>query len=314
MRVLLVVVTVVVASLFGTPFAQAQNSGSGESLPSGRAIVDGFDALGVKKAPVAVVRSIDRGYDAKQVVEGLASSTLEQDGRIISDDESVSPASQPAGVIKHNGADGGRISVTRLRRAVARLGHEGSILEKHFEIAKRGGDFSATGELLLLAALNGYTPEQLILDLLLADHEAFEVGPATGSSSIEIVLIDEEGDLIAPEGTPIPHDVLAQDWIKEITPDLPTTGTYSITFTTSSGSCEPSSVATGTLLDETFTLVDPDGSAVAFAVAKDGHFSGSEGGINIKARVKLTTVKGTWSFGGDEPCSGFFRGNLTFTG
>ncbi len=166
--------------------------------------------MGVKKAPVAIVRSVDRGYDGGQVAAGLATRELTKTGQIVSDRGRVSPSGEPGGVIKHNGAAGGSVSAKQVKKSVVR--EERSTWLEHALSGKASGDAKAQALIaaMVLAALNGYSPEQIILDGLLADSPDVGIRPSPDTKDC-CVIVDANGDTLAPGGAEIADDAAFAD-------------------------------------------------------------------------------------------------------
>jgi hypothetical protein len=219
----LVVVAVLASSMslacgaFGA--VGAQDQGSEAALPSPRKIDAGIRALG-KKASGAVLESVNRGYSVPQVANGLADHDVRRNGNIVSDGQVVTPANEPAAVITPDGA-GGTASEGDVKHALS----DGSIYEKLVKTpeARRRGRHDALvnnwdfTRLIILAAVNGYTPEQIILDGLLDPRGGFCIGfdcagGVNTALAVPLIILNSEGPVI-PEGTPVQAAQLGDAWL-----------------------------------------------------------------------------------------------------
>ena len=159
---------------------------------------------------VAVVHAYDRGYDLLQIVEAMFEGLVAADGTITDDEGApLAPFRAPSGLIEGDGSSattggfagegpsGEAFALALLERGITTTT---KTLDKKVDIEQRAerADVSEVSLFTMLAVMflagDGYSPEQIIVDGLLADGIRF-ASPVSG-----LVIVDEKGKKIRPAG------------------------------------------------------------------------------------------------------------------
>lgn len=174
-------------------------AGGDDTSVLGSVVAGAEGALG-PQATAAVARAYDRGYDGLQIAEGLVEGGIAADGTITEDDEALAPARAPSGVVAGSGTSAEAIALDALERGIQKTTKR---LDKKHDLGARAERIGASGEdvftmlVTLAATFEGYTPEQIVVDGLMAG--GFRISPGSKSG---IVIVDENGKPIPPGAIP----------------------------------------------------------------------------------------------------------------
>ena len=175
------------------PVLAAGEEESGGS-PARLAIQAADESLGAK-AGIAVARAYDRGYDGLQVVESLYEHAVREDGTITEGGKPLAPFRTPSGVVAGNGGPTSpeAIALDALERGIQKTTQQ---LDKKHNLTARAKQLDIENEealttiLIIAATLQGYTPDQILVDGLMGG--GFRLSPAGMS------IVDENGKRIPP--------------------------------------------------------------------------------------------------------------------
>lgn len=202
LAVLVGIVAVALTLAPGPAFAAGDQAGG--SLVQ-QMMVAADDSLG-EQAPVAVTRAYDRGHDALQILESLLDQEVRADGTITEDGSPVEPFREPSGVIAGNGTPTSAedIALDALERGIQKSTKK---LDKQHDLtarAKSAGvdDLDLFTMMMVLGAMaEGYSPEQIIVDGLMAGGMRVSFGGVGG-----VQIVDEHGKPIKPDGVEVTEE------------------------------------------------------------------------------------------------------------
>lgn len=202
LAVLVGIVAVALTLAPGPAFAAGDQAG-GSLVQQMMAAAD--SSLG-EQAPVAVTRAYDRGHDALQILESLLDQEVRADGTITEDGSPVEPFREPSGVIAGNGAPTSAedIALDALERGIQKSTKK---FDKKHDLtarAKSAGvdDLDLFTMMMVLGAMaEGYSPEQIIVDGLMAGGMRVSFGGVGG-----VQIVDEHGKPIKPDGVEVTEE------------------------------------------------------------------------------------------------------------
>jgi hypothetical protein len=181
------------------PAARAGSDGGSGSLT--QQVMRGAEQALGGQAPVAVARAYDRGYDGLQIVEGLLDANMTTEGVVSEDGTPLTPFHSPAGRIEGNGGRAADIALDALERGIQKTTKR---LDRQYDLTARWARADVEDEsmftmmLVLAGALQGYTPDQILVDGLLGGGFRLTPSKATG-----IVIVDDKGKPIRPGVTEV---------------------------------------------------------------------------------------------------------------
>jgi hypothetical protein len=152
------------------------------------------------QATSAVAQAYDRGYDGLQIAEGLLEGGVTADGTITEDEDPIEPLRAPSGVVAGSGTSAEAIALDALERGIQKTTKR---LDKKHDLTARAERMGASGAdvftmlVTIAATFEGYSPEQIIVDGLMAG--GFRISPGSKSG---IVIVDEKGKVIPPGAMP----------------------------------------------------------------------------------------------------------------
>ncbi|MFA5882780.1 MAG: hypothetical protein WDA60_02920 [Acidimicrobiia bacterium] len=143
-------------------------------------------------ATTAVLQGYDRGYEPVQMVEASFDGGLRADGTITEDGAPVKPFRPPSNVIDAT-------NTSKIERGVAKTTKR---IDKLVDLAERTkrfdvGDDAFVALIATALMVDGYSPEQIILDGFMSDGILLEgeFGAWTG-----VKIVDGDGKTVRPDG------------------------------------------------------------------------------------------------------------------
>lgn len=179
--------------------------------------LDALEALG-PRSDVATLRASDRGYGADQLLDAILAAELRPNGKIVSDGEVLTPQGEPAGILAGNGPGGGDVSVAEVNRALKRNAADLRSRSDVLGDLDRASSRTLLVSMIAAAALSGYSPEQIIVDGLLANPPGFRAERIGGT--LVVAIRGADGDFLQPEGSGSPRNGGIASFLDDVVDDL----------------------------------------------------------------------------------------------